>query len=211
MQQAALVADAILVVQLLEFVGVERRIPLRDVLVDRDVQRRAPFVVAEHSNRQQIPAVRQQPAGVEHRVAHRAEIAVGEQPVEIAEGVAGIVAHGERRLRAASLRDNVHGHVAEPARRRRRPEIGLEARIVVDVRFGELGEPAIGASLFFERLLQQPGFVEPVEPARVGARATVRRDLVVLDALRRADDRRVAHVFCRRFIQTFVGFLNNAR
>ena len=94
---------------------------------------------------------------------------------------------------------------------RRRHEVGLEPRIVVDVRLGELGEVAIGAPLLVERLLQQPRFVEPVEPARVRARASVGGNFVVLDALRGADDRCIARVFCRRLIQTFVGFLNDPR
>jgi hypothetical protein len=79
------------------------------------------------------------------------------------------------------------------------------------VRLGELGQAMIGASLFVQRLLQQPRFVEAVEPARVRARAAVRGNFVMLDALSDADNRRVADVVCRRLIQTFVGFLNNPR
>ena len=73
-----------------------------------------------------------------------------------------------------------------------------------------LGQPAIGPPFLIERLLQQPRFVETVEPARVGPRAAVRGDFVVLDPLRHADDGGVAHIVCRRLIQTLVGFLNNA-
>ncbi len=79
------------------------------------------------------------------------------------------------------------------------------------MRLGDLGQSMIGASLFVERLLQQPRFVEPVEPARVRAGATVGGNFVMLDPLGRADNRRVARIVCCGLIQTFVGFLNNPR
>ena len=133
----------------------------------------------------------------------------GDQTIERAEVIVRVGTDRQRLVASASLRDDVHRHVAQPDRTRRRHEIGLEPRIVVDVRLGELGEVAIGAALLVEGLLQQPRFVEPVEPARVRAGAAVRRDFVMLDALRDADDRCIARVFCRRLIQTFVGFLND--
>ena len=100
-------------------------------------------------------------------------------------------------------------HIAEPPRGLRPAEVGFDARVVVDVGFRHLGQPPVRTPFFVECFLQQPRFVGTVETPRVRARTAVRRDLVVLDALGRANDRRVAGVVCRGFSQTIVGFLNN--
>ena len=81
-------------------------------------------------------------------------------------------------------------------------------RVVVDARLDDLGEAA-SARLLVERLLQQPRFVDPVQPSRVGSSAAVGRKHIVLDTLRHADNAGVARVGCRALMHAIVGFFNN--
>jgi hypothetical protein len=65
-------------------------------------------------------------------------------------------------------------------------QIAFRARVVVHVRFRDLGQAAIRPPFLLERLLQQPRLVRPVQAVRIRPGTAIRRDFVVFDPLERA-------------------------
>src|SRR5690606_890111 len=63
----------------------------------------------------------------------------------------------------------------------------------VDATLGDLGQLVVSGDLFIEDRLERVGDLVPSELLREGPSGAVRRDLVMLDALSRRDDRRIAN------------------
>src|SRR2546430_14494391 len=95
--------------------------------------------------------------------------AVEAEAVERPESIVLVVADWET-LPAATLSPVVCLEVSQCPGCGLRLQVRFGARIVVDVGFGDFGQPPIRAAFLVERLLQQPRFVGTVEPARVSAR-----------------------------------------
>jgi hypothetical protein len=195
----------------LKCVAIERRIPAREISGELHTKRTSISVEPCGAERQQIAMVEQQPARVDDDVARALREAVDHHAVEGAEVFVSLISN-RQTLPASTALLIVRGfEISQPSGRRRRPHIGLGPRVIVDVCLGDLSEPVIGAALFVQCLLQQPRLVGSVETACVRPRASVRRDLVMFDALRRADDRRVARVVGRVLVQALLRFLHDAR
>src|SRR5690606_19394665 len=84
--------------------------------------------------------------------------------------------------------------VPEPAPPGKPASLPHSLGIAVDHALRDTRQALVGAALLVQRLLEELCGALMAEAAREGASRAVARDLVVLDALRRADQARIRHI-----------------